>query len=88
MLLVANPFCAAAVDSVTDFLGMRAAERSNTVPSGKTSHVLLLSGMLLGRTRVLARCRMAVHSSNGVAMELSVRSEDPKVSELVASAIS
>lgn len=51
----------AAVVGITELLNLAACEGSETVPSGATSHDLLLAGAVVGGTPVLVRC-MAVMS--------------------------
>jgi len=74
-----------AVKQISQFMGMQACERSDKVPDGKSSHTLLLSGVYRGGAEVLVRARLAL--SDGVTMQLTVRSADPAVSEVVASAV-
>jgi len=76
-----------AVETVIEYLGMRPVEKTGTVPADKATHTLLLSGNLMGMTRILVRCRLVYSSATGVTMEMSVRSTDPEVSSLIASAI-
>ncbi|KAF0308268.1 Coatomer subunit gamma-2 [Amphibalanus amphitrite] len=74
-----------AVKQISQFMGMQACERSDKVPDGKSSHTLLLSGVYRGGAEVLVRARLAL--SDGVTMQLTVRSTDPAVSEVIASAV-
>ena len=60
-------------------------ERSDKVGEGKSSHTLLLSGLFRGGVEVLVRAKLAL--SEGVAMQLTVRSQDPQVSELMTTAV-
>jgi coatomer protein complex subunit gamma len=46
-----------------------------------------LLGMFRGGYEVLVRSKLALSPEGGVTMQLSVRSGDPDVSELVASAV-
>jgi len=55
------------------------------VGEGKSSHTLLLSGLFRGGVEVLVRAKLAL--SDGVAMQLTVRSQDPQVSELMTTAV-
>jgi coatomer protein complex subunit gamma len=59
----------------------------SSIKDKATTHTLLLSGIFSGGIPVLARCRMAYAPSNGVTMELAVRSTENEVSEKVANAI-
>merc|ERR1712113_326796 len=52
---------------------------------GRSSHTLLLSGMFRGGFEVLVRAKLAL--SDGVAMQLTVRSQDQAVSEIMATAV-
>ena len=75
-----------AVQSLIGFLGLEAAERSDRVQSGAGAHVLLLYGVFRGGKEIFARARLAL--SNGqVTMQLSVRSQDTNVAELVLSSV-
>ncbi|XP_066994235.1 coatomer subunit gamma [Anabrus simplex] len=74
-----------AVRNIVSFLGLQPAERSDKVPEGKSSHTLYLAGMFRGGHDVLVRARLAL--AEGVTMQLTVRSTDPDVAELVTSAV-
>lgn len=74
-----------AIKSITQFLGLQPCERSEKVPEGKSSHTLVLAGVFRGGHEVLVRAKLAL--SDGVTMQLTVRSEDPDVSELITSTI-
>ncbi|PRD32787.1 UNVERIFIED_CONTAM: copg2 [Trichonephila clavipes] len=77
-----------AVKNITHFLGMQPCERSDKVPENKSSHVLFLSGVYRGGHAVLVRAKLALRAdTEGVTMNIAVRSTDPNVSEIVASAI-
>jgi hypothetical protein len=67
------------------FLVVQPCERSDKVGEGKSSHTLLLSGLFRGGVEVLVRAKLAL--SEGVAMQLTVRSQDPQVSELMTTAV-
>ncbi|XP_012288711.1 coatomer subunit gamma [Orussus abietinus] len=75
-----------AVQSLVGFLGLEAVERSDRVPSGAVRHTLLMSGIFRNGKEVLASARLAL-SDNQVTMQLTVRSTDPDVAELVISAV-
>ena len=66
-------------------LFLQACERSDKVGEGKNSHTLLLSGVFRGGVEVLVRAKLAL--SEGVAMQLTVRSQNAEVSELMTTAI-
>jgi hypothetical protein len=67
------------------FFVVQPCERSDKVGEGKSSHTLLLSGLFRGGVEVLVRAKLAL--SEGVAMQLTVRSQDPQVSELMTTAV-
>lgn len=64
---------------------MQPCERSDRVAPDKSSHVLLLAGCYRGGHDVLVQTRLAF--SVGVTMQITVRSTDPTVSEVVLSAV-
>lgn len=74
-----------ATKNIIHYLGLQACERSDKVPEGKSSHSLFLSGVFRGGFEVLVRAKLAL--SDGVTMQLTVRSQDPDVSELITSTI-
>jgi len=74
-----------AVKNIVLYLGLQPCERSDKVAEGKSSHTLLLSGVYRGGHEVLVRAKLAL--SEGVAMQLTVRSENPSVSEVMATAV-
>nr|CAD7411236.1 unnamed protein product [Timema cristinae] len=74
-----------AVKSIISFLGMQPVERSDKVVEGKSSHTLYLAGLFRGGHDVLVRAKLAL--GDGVTMQLTVRSTDPDIAELVTSAV-
>ena len=66
-------------------MGMQPCERSDKVPEGKSHHTLYLAGVFRGGHDVLVRAKLAM--SEGVTMQISVRSTDPVVSEILANAV-
>nr|CAD7596228.1 unnamed protein product [Timema genevievae] len=74
-----------AVKSIISFLGMQPVERSDKVMEGKSSHTLYLAGLFRGGHDVLLRAKLAL--GDGVTMQLTVRSTDPDIAELVTSAV-
>ncbi|RZF43391.1 hypothetical protein LSTR_LSTR001652 [Laodelphax striatellus] len=74
-----------AVANVTAFLGMQPAERSDKVPQGKSAHTLFLSGFFRGGQQVLVRAKLAL--ADAVTMQLTVRSTDQRVAELITSTV-
>ena len=74
-----------AVTQITEFLGMHPCDRSDRIPEGKSAHTLYLAGTYRGGDAVLVRAKLAL--ADGVTMQLTVRSENPDVSEVIASAV-
>ena len=75
-------------------MGLQPCERSDKVPPGKSAHTLLLAGVYRGGHDVLVRAKLALTAGEdgtagggGVTMQITVRSTDPTVSELIASAV-
>merc|ERR1711912_199461 len=64
-----------AVKDLQKFLGLYAQEKTDRIPEGQGSHTLLLAGVFRGGHDVLAKARLVL-SKDGVALELTVRSED------------
>lgn len=75
-----------AVKNIIQYLGLQPCERSDKVPEGKSSHTLYLAGVFRGGHDALVRAKLAMADS-GVTMQLTVRSTDPNVSEILVSAI-
>ncbi|KAK6174948.1 hypothetical protein SNE40_013500 [Patella caerulea] len=76
-----------AVKNIIQYLGMQPCERSDKVPEGKSSHTLYLAGVFRGGHDALVRAKLALTDDSGVTMQLTVRSTDPNVSEVLATAI-
>ncbi|KAJ8920282.1 hypothetical protein NQ315_011943 [Exocentrus adspersus] len=74
-----------AVKNIIQFLGLQPAERTDKVPEGKNIHTLLLAGQFRGGIDILVRAKLAL--SDGVTMQLTVRSPDDNVAELITSAV-
>ncbi|XP_054289382.1 coatomer subunit gamma-like [Macrosteles quadrilineatus] len=74
-----------AVSNVVSFLGLQPAERSDRVPPGKSSHTLFLAGVFRGGYQVLVRAKLAL--GDGVTMQLTVRSTEPQVADLITSTV-
>ncbi|XP_031562648.1 coatomer subunit gamma-2-like [Actinia tenebrosa] len=74
-----------AVKQIIQHLGMQPCERSDRVPEGKSSHALLLAGVYRGNKDVLVKARLAFNQ--GVTMNITVRSKDESVSEVILSAV-
>lgn len=75
-----------AVQSLVNFLGLEAAERSDKVPSGAVGHTLLLAGNFRGNKEVYGRARLAL-AEGQVTMHLTVCSQDAEVAELILSSV-
>ncbi|KAL9960850.1 hypothetical protein ACROYT_G034355 [Oculina patagonica] len=74
-----------AVKQIIEYLGMQPCERSDKVNTERNSHALLLAGVFRGGHDVLVRARLAF--DQGVTMNITVRSDDAVVSEVVLSAV-
>jgi len=80
--------CTDAVKNIVDFLGLQACERSDKVPEGKSAHTLYLAGMFRGGHDVLVRCKLAAAADGGgVTMQMTVRSTDSNVSQVIVTTI-
>lgn len=75
-----------AVKNIVQFMGLQPCERSDKVSEGKSSHTLVMSGIYRGGHEVLVRAKLAL-GSDAVTMNLAVRSNNPVVSEILASAV-
>ena len=77
-----------AVKNIIDFLGLQPCERSDKVPEGKSAHTLVLAGVFRGGHDVLVRAKLAAAADgSGVTMQMTVRSTDANVSQVIAGAI-
>jgi len=76
-----------AVKNIVDFLGLQVCERSDKVPEGKSAHTLYLAGVFRGGHDVLVRCKLAATTDSGVTMQMTVRSTDSNVSQVITAAI-
>ncbi|CAJ0766779.1 1890_t:CDS:2, partial [Entrophospora sp. SA101] len=61
--------------------------KDSGTPQSNNVHTLLLSGVFLGGSKVLAKCIMTFAQSTGVTMELSIRSENENISRYVIGAV-
>lgn len=77
---------AEAIKNIIQYMGLQPCERSDKVGEGKSSHTLFLAGVFRGGHDALVRAKLALDSS-GVTMQLTVRSTDPSVSEVLATAV-
>jgi len=78
-----------AVKNIVEFLGLQVCERSDKVPEGKSAHTLYLAGVFRGGHDVLVRCKLAASTDTaaGVTMQMTVRSTDANVSQVITAAI-
>ncbi len=74
-----------AVNTILKFLGLASANMTENVAEGVHTHTLLCSGTFRGGHDILVRSKLAL--SDGVTMQLTVRSTHEEVAELVTSAI-
>jgi len=76
----------AAMDAVSDFLGMQVCE--NSAPAADASRVTTtLAGVFLGGVQVFAIVNLRTDSPERVGMRLTVRSSDMGISQFVASSV-
>ncbi|KAH9490642.1 Coatomer subunit gamma-2 [Bulinus truncatus] len=75
-----------AIKNIIQYIGLQPCERSDKVPEGKSAHTLYLAGVFRGGHDALVRAKLALDTS-GVTMQLTVRSTDPHVSEVLATAV-
>uniref|UniRef100_A0A2M3Z006 Coatomer subunit gamma n=1 Tax=Anopheles braziliensis TaxID=58242 RepID=A0A2M3Z006_9DIPT len=74
-----------AVSTILKFLGLAAVNMSEFVSDAASTHTLLCAGSFRGGVDVLVRAKLAV--SEGVTMQLTVRTTDMDVAEMITSAI-
>ncbi|XP_020811716.1 coatomer subunit gamma isoform X2 [Drosophila serrata] len=74
-----------AVNTIVKILGLGAANLSENVPEGTHLHTLLCSGTFRGGAEILVRAKLAL--SEGVTLNLNVRSTDLEIAELITAAI-
>uniref|UniRef100_A0AAY5EV87 Coatomer subunit gamma n=1 Tax=Electrophorus electricus TaxID=8005 RepID=A0AAY5EV87_ELEEL len=74
-----------AVGNIISFLGMQPCERSDKVPENKNSHILFLAGVFRGGHDVLVRARLAL--ADGVTMQVTVRSVDENVVDVILASV-
>jgi len=74
-----------AVNTILKFLGLGAANLTEKVPEGTHTHTLLCSGIFRGNIEILVRAKLAF--ADEVTMQLTVRSTDPDVAELITSSV-
>eukprot|EP01087_Luapelamoeba_hula_P006403 TRINITY_DN1648_c1_g2_i1.p1 TRINITY_DN1648_c1_g2~~TRINITY_DN1648_c1_g2_i1.p1 ORF type:complete len:876 (+),score=106.12 TRINITY_DN1648_c1_g2_i1:212-2839(+) len=76
-----------AITQVCNFLGMQPVDKTDEVPPKKSLHELHLSGTVLPDVPVLARVRMGADPSQGVNMQVAVRSTHLPIAQALASAL-
>ena len=77
-----------AVNEILECLSMQPCDKSEEVPANKSKHILYASGVWVSGILVLARARMRLNpQTQNVDMELTVRSSDENVNQIVCSAI-
>jgi len=76
-----------AVKNIVEFLSLQVCERSDKVPEGKSAHTLYLAGVFRGGHDVLVRCKLAATTDSSVTMQMTVRSTDANVSQVITAAI-
>ena len=78
----------AAVDAVLALVNMRPCENTHKVPEGAPSHGIQLSGLFFTNVAVFVRAGFRLNANGqGVTLAIAVRSNDPRVSTLIASAV-
>lgn len=75
-----------AVKNIIQFMGLQPCERCDKIVEAKNSHVLLLAGIYRGGHDVLVRAKL-VFNDGGVAMQLTIRSTDASVPDVIAQAV-
>ena len=78
-----------AIEKILDFLGMHACERTDQVPEGKQTHTLILAGTFVTGGKILVRARLALNlgMAQGVTMNMTVRSNDMSIPELILTSL-
>ncbi|PVU93856.1 hypothetical protein BB561_002987 [Smittium simulii] len=74
------------VENLVVALGMFANDTSLN-PTNKVAHQAVFMGLFEAKIKVIVRARMTFDQNTGVTLELCVRSEDPRVSNIVVSSI-
>ena len=77
----------AAVTAVLDLLGMQACESSGVVAEGARTHAVNLTGQWFGGVNVLARAGFGLDARHGVTLKIAVRSQNPRVNQMLTNAI-
>jgi coatomer protein complex subunit gamma len=65
---------------------MQPCERTEKIVEGKNTHLLLLAGIYRGGHDVLVRAKLAFNDGS-VAMQLTIRSSDASVPDVIAQAV-
>jgi len=66
----------AAVDAITELLGMQIVGKTNVVPDGARTHTLTMSGIFYGDIPVLSRAAFLLDPKPVVTLKISIRSKD------------
>lgn len=66
---------------------MSVHEDSGRVLAKATTHSLFLSGVFIDGNKVCVKCRLALEGGSGVTLEVSVRSTDGDIAQLVADSV-
>jgi len=77
-----------AVEAVLAILGMAPCEGTDVVPPNARSHMVLLSGTMVGNLQALVRLRFGIDAQRNVAMNMTARATSAEVSEAVHMIIS
>ncbi|CAO3702144.1 unnamed protein product [Rhizopus stolonifer] len=75
-----------ACTSIINLFGLQPLQDSS-LPRNPNIHTLIMSGTFLTGEKILAKCRMTFDPASGVAFEVSVRSKNINISQVVLSAI-
>ena len=84
---LAEKTIANAVTAVIDCMGMQTCDGTGQIKPGAKQHMLHLSGTFLGGVKILARCQISAASNESSVLKIAIRSEDDKVSKLMAECI-
>ena len=77
----------AAVHAAIDCLCMQPCDGTASVPPKAQKHMILLSGVFVGGSRVLVRAAFKLASEGGCLLQLYVRADDSSIGALVVDCI-
>lgn len=80
------PVLEEAVKNIIEFMGMQPCERCEKVAEGKNTHILVLAGIYRGGHDVLVRAKLVLNDGR-VTMQLTIRSTDASVPNVIAQAV-